>query len=155
VHGDGSSLWSSCHVDDVAAAFANAAGQSHVLGKAYHVAGEEWQSWNQYHQRVAEALSAPPPILVHIPTDLLARALPEEAAWCKLNFQFNNIFDNRAAREELGFRYTVPWEEGVRRTVTWLEEHGRIEPSDEHEVEDRIIAAWRQAEETLLRQLQR
>lgn len=155
VHGDGSSLWSSCHVDDVAAAFANAAGQSHVLGKAYHVAGEEWQSWNQYHQRVAEALSAPPPILVHIPTDLLARALPEEAAWCKLNFQFNNIFDNRAAREELGFRYTVPWEEGVRRTVAWLEEHGRIEPSDEHDVEDRIIAAWRQAEETLLRQLQR
>jgi nucleoside-diphosphate-sugar epimerase len=150
VHGDGNSLWSSCHVDDVAAAFVHACGNPAVHGKAYHVTGEEWQSWNQYHLRVAEALNAPPPTLVHIPTDLLAKALPKEAMWCKLNFQFNNIFDNRAAHQELGFHYTVPWVEGVRRTVAWLDEHGRVELCSDDDIEDRVIAAWRRAETAML-----
>jgi len=150
VHGDGSSLWSSCHVDDVAVAFAHACANPITYGKAYHVTGEEWQSWNQYHQRVAEALDAPSPTLIHIPTDLLAKALPTEATWCKLNFQFNNIFDNHAARQELGFRYTVPWIEGVRRTVAWLDEHGRVEPCSDHDMEDRVIPAWRRAETAML-----
>ena len=150
VHGDGSSLWSSCHVDDVAAAFVHACGNPTTHGKAYHVTGEEWQSWDQYHLRVAEALNAPPPVLVHIPTDLLAKALPTEATWCQLNFQFNNIFDNYAAHQELGFRYTVPWVEGVRRTVAWLDEHGRVAPCRDDDQEDRIIAAWRSVETAML-----
>lgn len=150
VHGDGSSLWSSCHVDDVAAAFVHACANPVTYGKAYHVTGEEWQSWNQYHQRVAEALNAPLPVLVHVPTDLLAKVLPEDAKWCKLNFQFNNIFDNRTAHEELGFRYTVPWIDGVRRTVAWLDDHGRIEPSRDEDIEERVIAAWRRAEAVML-----
>lgn len=145
VHGDGSSLWASCHVDDVAAAFVQAAGQAHTVGKAYHVAGEEWQSWNQYHQRVAEALGAPPPTLVHIPTDLLAAALPEAATWCRLNFQFNNIFDNTAARTDLGFRYTVSWIEGVRRTVAWLDAQGAVEASGPGDLEERLGTAWQRA----------
>ncbi|HQY90171.1 NAD-dependent epimerase/dehydratase family protein [Caldilinea sp.] len=149
VHGDGTSLWASCHVDDVAAAFVNTAGRPTTQGKAYHVAGEAWQSWNQYHQRVAEALSAPPPTFVHIPSDLLARAVPE-ANWCRLNFQFDNIFDNQAARQEIGFRYTIPWVEGVRRTVAWLDDHQRVEPSSGADLEDRVIAAWQQAEETMI-----
>lgn len=145
VHGDGTSLWSSCHVDDVAAAFVNAIGRPQTLGKAYHVTGEEWLTWNGYHEGVAEALGAPPPRLVHIPTDLLARAAPDEAAWCKLNFQFDNIFDNRAAHADLDFRYTVPWVEGVRRTVAWLDAQGKIEPSLGQDLDDRVIAAWEQA----------
>lgn len=152
VHGDGTSLWASCHVDDVAAAFTHAAGRPAVIGKAYHVAGEEWQSWNQYHERVAAALGAPPPQFVHIPSTLLAQVAPE-ANWCVLNFQFDNIFDNAAARAALGFRYTVPWKEGVRRTVGWLDSQGRIQPSTEHDPEERIIAAWRQAEQAMMQAL--
>ena len=56
VHGDGSSFWGACYRDDVARAFVQAAGQAHTFGRAYHVTGEEWMTWNQYHQRVAAAL---------------------------------------------------------------------------------------------------
>ncbi len=153
VHGDGQSLWVSCHVDDVARAFVNAIGKPQTFGKAYHTTGEEWMTWNQYHQKVARAIGAPEPHLVHIPTDLLARVAPERAGICAVNFQFNNIFDNTAAHEDLGFRYTIPFVEGVKRTVDWLDAQNAIANSDDDPLEDRVIEAWRRLSEEMVQAL--
>lgn len=153
VHGDGQSLWVSCHVDDVARAFVHAIGNPRALGRAYHVTGEEWMTWNQYHQKVAQAIGAPEPTLVHIPTDLLVRLAPERAGICAVNLQFNNVFDNGAARADLGFRYTIPFVEGVRRTVAWLDSQGAIATSDEDVLEDRVIQVWRKLSEEVVREV--
>lgn len=142
VHGNGQSLWVSCHIDDVGQTFANAAGNANTFGKCYHVTGEDWTTWDHYTYSVAEALGAPEPTIVHIPADLLFRVAPDRARVCLENFQFNNIFDNAAARADLGFRYRIPFVEGVRRTYAWLEARGRIENSDDDPFYDRIIAAW-------------
>ena len=153
VHGDGSSFWSVCHRDDVGRAFVQAAGNQATFGRGYHVAGEQWLTWDQYHQGVAEAMGVPLPRLVHIPSDLLDQAVPELADWCLENFKFNKIFDNSAAKKDLGFVYTIPWIEGVRRTVAWLDARGRIENSDNYPIYDRIIAAWEELGEALGREL--
>ena len=154
VHGDGQSLWCACHAEDVARAFVNAAGNPVAFGRSYHATGEEFLTWNQYHQIVAQAIGAPPPALAHIPTDLLARALPsgqisDAAHWTLTNFQFNNIFDNAAARRDLGFRYTIPWAEGAKRLADWLTVHGRIansdDPTEDAIRDDTLIAAWERA----------
>ncbi len=142
VHGDGSSLWTACHCEDVARAFAAAAGQPRTFGRAYHTPGEEWMTWDTYHRRVAAAIGAPEPALVHIPTDVLARVAPQRASIIAENFQFNNIFDTAAARADLDFRPAIAWDEGVRRMVAWLDARGRIEDSDADPFEDRLIAAW-------------
>ena len=142
VHGDGTSLWSACHRDDVALAFARAVGNTSAYGKAYNVTGEEWLTWDRYYQGLAQAMGAPPPALVHIPTELLCRALPQAAEWCGINFCFDNIFDNRAARQDLGFRYTIPWVEGAHRTIGWLEQQGQIDKSETQPFYDRLLAAW-------------
>ncbi|MBC8159706.1 MAG: NAD-dependent epimerase/dehydratase family protein [Roseiflexaceae bacterium] len=142
VHGDGSSLWVPCHIDDVARAFVGACLNERTFGKAYHTTGEEWLTWNRYHELVAQALDAPAPTLVHIPSDLLVR-ISRERAWTTYNnFSGNTIFDNSAAKAELGFRYSVPWVEGVRRTVAWLDAHGRVADSDQDGFDDHVIAAW-------------
>jgi len=154
VHGDGTSLWTACHRDDVGRAFVAAVGNAEAFGQAYHVTGEEWMTWDGYHEGVAEAMGTRPPSLVHIPTDLLGRLAPRSAKWCVENLQFNNIFDNAAARGDLSFRYTIPWVEGVRRTVTWLEEHGGIENSDGYAFYDRIIAAWQRLQTGMVRDLE-
>lgn len=145
VHGDGTSFWVACHRDDVARSFVAAAGQAHTFGKAYHTAGEEWLTWNQYHERVAEAIGAPRPTLVHIPSDALAQLAPQQAEITVTNLQFNNIFDNHAARVDLGFQYTISWMNGVRLMIAWLDEHGKIEDSDADPFEDRLIERWRQS----------
>jgi nucleoside-diphosphate-sugar epimerase len=154
VHGDGQSLWASCHAEDVARSFVTAIGNPRTYGKSYHTTGEEWLTWNRYHQIVAEALNAPPPTLIHIPTDLLAELTPERATVVLENFQFDNIFDNSAAHADLGFAYTIPFLKGVQRIYTWLDERNRIPNSDNDPLEDRIIAIWKRAANSALREAQ-
>ncbi|MDD3276518.1 MAG: NAD-dependent epimerase/dehydratase family protein [Kiritimatiellales bacterium] len=141
VHGDGQSLWTCSHASDVARAFAAACGNQTAHNQAYHVTGEEWMTWNQYHQQVAEALGVSCPELVHIPSCILSRF---GITSCSENFQFNNIFDNSKAKRDLGYQYTVTWKEGVRRMEQWLNEHPEHRAdSDTDDREDLIIAAWK------------
>jgi nucleoside-diphosphate-sugar epimerase len=149
VHGDGSAFWVACHVDDAAVAFVNAVGNSQAFSKTYHVAGEEWLTWNRYFELMAEAAGAPPPTLVHIPTDLLKRIDPQRALYTVTNFQGNNLFDNTLSRADLGFRYTISWREGAERAIRWLDQENGIENSDNDPFQDRIIAQWQTLTATL------
>ncbi|MEM2930755.1 MAG: NAD-dependent epimerase/dehydratase family protein [Thermoproteota archaeon] len=153
VHGDGTSFWVACHRDDVAKAFVNAVGNEKAFGRAYNVTGDEWMTWNRYYQIIAESLNAPEPELVHIPTEVLGTLLPKRAEWCVKNFSYNNIFDNTAAKVDLGFHYTITWSEGVKRVVNWLEGHGLIEKSGKYPFYDKIITRWRTAVETMKSEL--
>lgn len=153
VHGDGQALWVSCHADDVGHGFVMACGNSRAYGKAYHLTGEEWQSWDQYHYRVAEAIDAPKPTLVHIPSDILVQLAWQQTLVTYENFQYSNILDNSAAKADLDFHYTVTWNQGVKRTVHWLEEHGRIINSDEEPFYDRVIDKWQAMTAEFVREL--
>ena len=93
---------------------------------------------------MADAIGARPPTFIHIPTDARAQLAPEQAAITVENLQFNNIFDNMAARTDLGFRTTITWREGARRMVAWLDAHDQIADSDGDPFEDQLIARWRQ-----------
>lgn len=149
VHGDGSALWVACHIDDAARAFVGAIGNPAASGKAYHVTGEEWLTWNAYYAGIAEALVAPMPQIIHIPTDILMKIAPNRMGLVEQNFQGNSIFDNTAAKTDLGFRYTISWVEGVRRTVAWLDANNKIVISDDDPFDDQLIAAWQRFGDTL------
>jgi nucleoside-diphosphate-sugar epimerase len=142
VHGDGSSLWTSTHRDDVGPAFANAVLNGAAYGKAYNSMGDHCVTWNQYWQQAGEAIGCRTPPLVHIPTDLLVRAVPNRASWCGVNFQYNNIFVNEAAKRDLGLTVKVSFHDGVRRIVRWLDDHGKIPAAESAPWYDRIISAW-------------
>jgi len=143
VHGDGEALWVSCYIDDVARAFVNAMGNEKAFGKAYHITGDEWQTWNQYHERLAEAMGAPKPALVHIPADILVRVSPGHTMATFLNFQYSNIFDNSAARADLGFNSTIDWRSGASRTFEWLVENDEIERWQSFPLYDRVIERFK------------
>jgi nucleoside-diphosphate-sugar epimerase len=153
VHGDGSAIWVACHVDDLARAFVNAIGNTKTIGKSYHVTGEEWLTWNQYYALTAQALEAPEPRLIHIPADLLGAIAPNRMQLTVSNFQGNNLFDNAAARADLDFRYTIPYLEGARRTIQWLDWNGKIEDSDLDQIEDQILNAWQRLTEAMRKEL--
>lgn len=143
VHGDGNSIWAACHRDDVASAMVNAVCNPVAYGKAYNVAGEQWMTHNRYWRTVARALGAPEPQFVHIPTDLLGRMLPKRAEWCVENFQHNILFDNKAARAELGFHCSIGWEQGAAEMIRKLDAQGKLDgPVAEQPFYDAAIEAW-------------
>ena len=88
---------------------------------------------------------------MHIPGDLLYRIAPKRAYTTWSNFSGNSIFDNSAAKADLDFHYTVKWVEGMRRTVAWLDAHGKIEDSGADPFDDQVIAAWERLSARLAR----
>jgi len=49
-------------------------------------------------------------------------------------------------------RQTIPWVEGARRTIGWLEEQAMLESCEDHPFYDPIIAAWRATGDRLVRE---
>lgn len=151
--GDGSCLLAPCHRDDVARAFVNAVANQKTHGKCYHVPSPEAHTWNQYYEIIAEALDAPKPKIVHIPTDILYKVVPEEFGMLILtNFQFNTVYDISAAKADLDFQYTIPFRVGARRVVNWLKEHNMIEDCEKHPLVDQILSRWEKATSQFLKE---
>lgn len=100
-------------------------------------------TWNEYYRTVADAMDAPNPELVHIPTDVLRRVAPDRTEMLAAHFQYSTVFDTTKARRDLDFEQTVPWPEGARRTIERLEAPGRIREAEAVERDDRLIEEWR------------
>ncbi len=153
VLGDGTSFWTSCHRDDVGKAFAQAVCNPDTYGKAYNVTGDEWMTWEEYYTTAARAMNAPATKFIPIPAGLLARMAPKSAEWCPLNFKFNSIYDNSAAKKDLNFKYTITWTEGVRRMIELHDGKGEIDGSPEYPLYDLIIQSYEEAGRKLAEEL--
>ena len=145
MHGDGTSIWVAAYRDDTASAFVAAAGNETAFGQAYNVTGDELMTHNRIWKTIARVMNAPEPDFVYIPSLLLANLAPVEALWCRENFMHNNIFDNSKAKRDLGFKYTVSYEEGVKKCIEFLTRHNLIENCDNYPFYDQIIQKWRNA----------
>jgi nucleoside-diphosphate-sugar epimerase len=145
LHGDGTSIWVASYRDDTANAIVGAVANTKAFGEAYNVTGDELMTHNQMWRTIARVMKAPDPDFVYIPTEVLAELSPVEALWCRENFMHNNIFDNSKAKRDLGFRYTVSYEEGVKKCIEYLTSHDLIESCDNYPFYDRIIQKWNNA----------
>jgi len=140
VHDSGTSLWASCHRDDVAAAFVAALDRGET-GEHYQVATEESHVWDNYLQAAARAIDAPEPDIVHVPTEFIAAALPDQSELLTRDLKYSLTYDSSKARDALGFDPEISWEDGFRRTVSWLDERGEIDPAESSQ-DEALIAAW-------------
>jgi nucleoside-diphosphate-sugar epimerase len=145
VPGNGNSMWAALHVDDAARGFIATMGNEKCLGQAYNITADEWMSWNMYHEQVAEVVGGTfDP--VHIPTDVLLRMAPDHAGVSNEIFEWPSIFDNNKLKRDTAYAgQTIPFKAAVGRTLAWLEANGRVPDSDTNDYEDRLIAAWRGA----------
>ncbi|MDX1932177.1 MAG: NAD-dependent epimerase/dehydratase family protein [Capsulimonadales bacterium] len=143
VPGDGTGLWASCHVDDVARGFIGVMGNDLSLGQAYNITADEWFTWNTYHEQVAEVVGGKYEP-VYLPTDILIEVAPKYSGGLKEIFAWTSIFDNAKIKRDTNYTgQTVSWREGVRRTVEWMDAHGKHAAVTPDEYEDQLIAAWK------------
>ncbi len=144
VHGDGSSLWVVTHADDVARGLLGLIGNGQALGHAFHITSDEVLTWNQIYESIADALGAEAKI-VHIPSDFIARVDPDLGASLLGDKTWSVVFDNSKIKAFVpGFQATIPFRDGIRRTVDWFAADAQRQRVDAHVNAgmDRLIAAF-------------
>ena len=139
LHGDGSSLWCACFAPDVGATFVAATGNSRACNRDYIAAGDEVVTWRRYWEIAAEAFGGAPLRAVTIPTEVLARVFGDDSFVLVENYQYNNVFDCRRARDELGFKYTTSLRDGFE----WVAE--RFGPAWQREGQAELGSAFADA----------
>ncbi len=121
VHGDGTSLWTLTHSEDFATGFNGLFGHTAAVGHAFHITSDEVLSWNQIYETVCSTVGVPPN-LVHIPTHALIRMNPDFTGSLLGDKAHSIIFDNSKIKTFVpGFRATIPFREGCRRTLAWFQ----------------------------------
>ncbi|HEY5483737.1 MAG TPA: NAD-dependent epimerase/dehydratase family protein [Propionibacteriaceae bacterium] len=120
VHGDGSSLWVVTHADDFGRGLLGLLGNERTMGEAFHITSDEVLTWDQVYRTIAEALGVEARI-VHIPSDYIARAVPELAGSLLGDKTWSVVFDNSKIKAFVpDFRATIPFRDGIRRTLEWF-----------------------------------
>lgn len=144
VHGDGSSLWVVTHSDDFAKGFVGLLGHEQALGNAFHITSDEVLTWNQIYEIIAAAVGVEAN-KVHIASDFIARIAPETGRGLLGDKAWSVIFDNSKIKTFVpGFQATIPFREGIRRTLAWFDADAnrrRIDESVNAEM-DAILAAY-------------
>lgn len=153
VHGDGTSLWTVTHNSDFAKAFVGLMGNPHAIGEAVHITSDESLTWNQIYETIGSALGTKP-IIVHIPSELLAKADPEYTGALLGDKANSVIFDNSKLKRLVpGFTATMRFDQGVRialRNILSKPELQKADP-DFDLWTDRMLQAYEAFEGTIPR----
>jgi len=123
VHGDGTSLWTVTHSDDFAKGFVGLLGLQTAIGHAFHITSDEVLSWNMIYKILAEALGKEAKV-VHIASDFICKVEPSFTGTLLADKAESVLFDNTKIKTFVpGFKATIPFSEGIKRTIKWLQEH--------------------------------
>jgi nucleoside-diphosphate-sugar epimerase len=151
VHGDGTSLWTLTHAEDLAQGLVGLFGNPRAVGETFHITGDDVYTWDQIYTIIGEALGAPPR-LVHVPSELFLVGAPDWF-WSELlvgDLGHSAIFDNSKIRRFVpGFAPQLTFHRAVRRMLAWRAVHPNEVTIDAHvnEVLDRMAAGYHASRE--------
>lgn len=125
VPGDGTSLWTLTHAEDLAVGLCGLIGNGPAVGEDFHITSDEVLPWNEIYTAVARVTGTPARLL-HLPADLLPVVAPDWF-WSDLivgDLMHSAVFDNSKIRRYVpAFRPTITWSEGARRLQNWRAQH--------------------------------
>jgi nucleoside-diphosphate-sugar epimerase len=153
VPGDGTSLWVLTHNSDFAKGLVGLLALDQSIGHAFHITSDEVLTWNQIYRMVADAASADAK-LVHVPSDFIAACMPEKLGGTIGDKSQSTVFDNTKIKRFVpGYCATVPFREGIRRTIAWFDaDLSRRQVDEEADASyDRLLEGYERGLEVALR----
>jgi len=144
VPGDGASLWVITHNSDFAKGLVGLLGLEQAMGHAFHITTDEVMCWDQFH-RIAGQAAGVEPQLLHMPSDFIAACQPDKLGGLTGDKSVSVVFDNSKIKRFVpGYCATVPYGQGIRRTVAWFDADPARRQVDEadNRTWDRLIEAW-------------
>jgi nucleoside-diphosphate-sugar epimerase len=153
VPGDGSSLWVITHNTDFAKGLVGLLACEQSIGHAFHITSDEVMCWDQWYRLTAEAAGVEPN-LVHIPTDFIGACVPEARGSLLGDKAVSVVFDNTKIKRFVpGYCATLPFTQGIRRTMAWFDADAARRQIDEEANArwDKLIAAYEMGTNEALR----
>lgn len=147
VPGDGQSLWTLTHASDFAVGLVGLLGNPAALSEAFHMTSDEVLTWDAIHLIIGRILGLSPR-LVHVPSEYIARIIPERAAGLLGDKAVSSIFDNSKIRRFVPeFSPRVGFAEGIGRSLAWFDAHPALEGPDAtmNGEMDLILGHWKKA----------
>ena len=156
VPGDGSSLWVITHNSDFAKGLVGLLGLEQAIGHAFHITSDEVMCWDQFYRITGQAAGVEPQ-LVHMPSDFIAACLPDALGSLSGDKSVSVVFDNSKIKRFVpGYCATVPFGQGIRRTLAWFDADPARRQIDEEANRqwDRLIEAWERGTSEAVRYFQ-
>jgi nucleoside-diphosphate-sugar epimerase len=120
VPGDGTSLWTVTWSGDFARGLVGLLGRERAMGHAFHITSDEVLTWDAIYREAAHALGVEPRI-VHIASDWIAARHPAFEGTLLGDKAHSAVFDNAKIKRFVpDFTCTVPWADGIRRSLAWF-----------------------------------
>jgi nucleoside-diphosphate-sugar epimerase len=149
IHGDGTSLWTITHSEDFAKGFNGLLGHQQSIGHSFHITSDEILSWDQIYEAVADAAGTELKA-VHIASDFICKVADTmDWQWMRGNLHGDKarsvIFDNSKIKRFVpGFTATIPFKQGIKRTLDWFESDPSRMVIDENNNKfiDRVLEAY-------------
>ncbi|SFM37757.1 Nucleoside-diphosphate-sugar epimerase [Paenibacillus sp. 1_12] len=136
--GDGTTPWSFTFAPDLAKAFVGAVGNTKTYNKAYHATHEDVHIWNDLYTEFGNIIGIEPQI-VHIPSELLAKANPGLFAHLVFEKSYSGLFDNTKIKSDIpDFQTSISLNQGLRMMLDWYESEAHTVDPDKDKLEDRL-----------------
>jgi nucleoside-diphosphate-sugar epimerase len=131
VLGDGTGRWTVTHADDFAVAFTGLLGDERAIGEAFTITGDHAPTWDAIYRWIAEAAGVDDPELVHVPSEAIAAFRPDLGPGLIGDKSHSMVFDTSRVRAIVpGFRTTIRYDEGARRTIAYGDAHPELTTVD-------------------------
>lgn len=146
VHGDGTNLWTITHNTDFARGLVGLFGNPATIGEAFHITSDEVLDWNRIYTYIAHAAGVEAN-LIHIASDYLGEWKPALRESLLGDHACSVVFDNTKIKKFVpDFTCKIPFAEGARRHVAWLDAdpQARAEVDYEWDAEiDELVNTYR------------
>lgn len=121
VHGDGTSLWTVTHSEDVGRGMLGLFGNTQAIGHPFHITSDEVLTWDQIYTIIAEAVGVKPNI-VHISSDFISKVMPHMRGSLLGDKSYSAVFDNSKIKTFVpNYQAIIPFYVGIRRTLAWFD----------------------------------
>jgi nucleoside-diphosphate-sugar epimerase len=139
--GEASFRFSHGYSENVAHAVVLAATSDAAAGRTYNVVERNVPSGLERVRQLASVLGWPGEVVV-VP-DEIVDSLTNRRQTASPDFRQDYVLDDGLIRRELGYEEVVSYEEGLRRTATWLQSIASRTDQIDYSSEDAVLARWR------------
>ncbi|WP_088188554.1 NAD-dependent epimerase/dehydratase family protein [Desulfosporosinus sp. FKA] len=123
IGGDGYALRTFTHSEDFARAFVHLVGNAAAIGQDYHIASDDWLTWNEATEIIADVFEIAHPKIIHLnPNYVLNSSFGKQEDLARQKM-YHLIYDcGKIKSVAKGWHADISLSDGLQRTKEWLEE---------------------------------